>query len=181
MRSKIRIVIAAAFIIIACICVYFIHDINTRFPAAVEEHYTKDNPLNINGLIITPVESRILNIEEFNKLYPDVLEEYQFDDTDKKRIITYTLTYENTTNEQKKFKPEFSEPWMLPSCFSNGVRKVTGEGTTTFNAGEKKTITLYTNAFGGSQVTLSELYALESNKNYLIYQEYPEKMMIDFN
>ena len=58
---------------------------------------------------------------------------------------------------------------------------MTGEGTTLFKSNEVQTITLYTIAYGGSQVILSELYSLENNENYLIYQQYPQKKMVKFD
>ncbi len=181
MRSKIKIVIVAIVVVIAGISGYFIHDINTRFPKAVVEYYTKDNPLNINNLVITPVESRVWTLDDFNEAYPNVLYQDYFTDSDMKRIITYTLTYENISQEDIKFKPEFSSVWMWSSCFFNGVRKVTGEGTTTFKPNEVQTITLYAMVYGENIVTLSELYSLENNDNYLIYQEYPKKKMVKFD
>ena len=181
MRSKIKVIIVAIVIIIAGVSGYFIHDINTRFPKEVVEYYSKDNPLNINNLVITPVESRVWTLDDFNEAYPNVLYQDDFRDSDIKRIITYTLSYENISQEDIKFKPEFSNAWMWPSCFSHGVRKVTGEGTTLFKSNEVQTITLYTIAYGGSQVILSELYSLENNENYLIYQQYPQKKMVKFD
>lgn len=181
MCSKIKIIIVAMVVVIAGVSGYFIHDINTRFPKAVVEYYSKDNPLNINNLVITPVESRIWNLNDFNEAYPNVLYQDDFIYSDMGRIITYTLTYENISQEDIKFKPEFSDAWMWSSCLHNGVRKVTGEGTTTFKPNEVQTITLYARAYAGSQVTVSDFRNLKDNNNYLIYQEYPKKKMVKFD
>ena len=63
-----KFLITAACIAIAAVCIALIVRVNRAFPNAEEVSYTKDNPADLDGLEITPVNAKVYTLEDYSKI-----------------------------------------------------------------------------------------------------------------
>ena len=92
-----KFLITAACIAIAAVCIALIVRVNRAFPNAEEVRYTKDNPADLDGLEITPVNAKVYTLEDYSKIsgqYKNVSEEK----AKNVRIIVMTVRLRNTTD-----------------------------------------------------------------------------------
>ena len=61
-----KFLITAACIAIAAVCIALIVRVNRAFPNAEEVSYTKDNPADLDGLEITPVNAKVYTLEDYS-------------------------------------------------------------------------------------------------------------------
>ena len=101
-----KFLITAACIAIAAVCIALIVRVNRAFPNAEEVSYTKDNPADLDGLEITPVNAKVYTLEDYSKIsgqYKNVSEEK----AKNVRIIVMTVRLRNTTDQGIYYVPSF--------------------------------------------------------------------------
>lgn len=101
-----KFLITAACIAIAAVCIALIVRVNRAFPNAEEVSYTKDNPADLDGLEITPVNAKVYTLEDYSKIsgqYKNVSEEK----AKNVRIIVMTVRLRNTTDQVINYVPSF--------------------------------------------------------------------------
>lgn len=165
-----KFLITAACIAIAAVCIALIVRVNRAFPNAEEVSYTKDNPADLDGLEITPVNAKVYTLEDYSKIsgqYKNV------------RIIVMTVRLRNTTDQVINYAPSFI-------CVveelngSNGVQPVSNSmRRITLDPGQTQEVRFQA-YMGPNQLNPKKFSKLESSTITLVYSYYPLKKKLVF-
>lgn len=173
-----KFLITAACIAIAAVCIALIVRVNRAFPNAEEVSYTKDNPADLDGLEITPVNAKVYTLEDYSKIsgqYKNVSEEK----AKNVRIIVMTVRLRNTTDQVINYVPSFI-------CVveelngSNGVQPVSNSmRRITLDPGQTHEVRFQA-YMGPNQLNPKKFSKLESSTITLVYSYYPLKKKLVF-
>ena len=94
--------------------------INVLYPNAEVISYTKDNPVDINGLEVKPIDYSVYTLDEFSEISSEYDRYLEREDKDKKRVVVFTLSVRNTTDDIISYSPSFVMV-IEELCASNGA------------------------------------------------------------
>ena len=175
-----KIAIIVTTIVVSAVWLYFVIDVNMRFPAANVEYYTKDNPAKEGALVVTPISAEIMMLDEYIDKYGDSSVEHivTYDNT---RIIVTAVNYKNISSEKIDVLTYKHNCVVEPSKFANGSFPINdSEMKVSLEPGEN--ITVYTQAIaGGALLTKKTAKNLENETINLIYSYYPVEKHLVFD
>ncbi len=91
-------------LVILITCIGMIIRINVLFPNAKVITYTSDNPADLDGLIIKPVNYKVYTMEEYSEIssrYKNI----QGEKADKSRVVVLNILLKNTTEDIITYYP----------------------------------------------------------------------------
>ena len=94
--------------------------INVLYPNAEVISYTKDNPVDINGLEVKPIDYSVYTLDEFSEISSEYDRYLKRENKDKKRVVVFTLSVRNTTDDIISYSPSFVMV-IEELCASNGA------------------------------------------------------------
>lgn len=173
-----KIFFLALCIIIASICFAMIIRINIKFPKAEDISYTLDNPANIEGVIVTPIDYSVWTVDEFSKLsnkYSQLSEERK----KKSRVVVLTISVNNTTDEVA----------ILPGFVFVAEELNAFNGTFTVNKDMNHSVLLPKEIkeiqlcayIGPALLDYKKMDELDSSTITLVYSFYPYRRKLVFN
>lgn len=168
----------AGIAVLAVVCGYFVHDVNTRFPdVTVVEQYTKNNPAVENGLRITPLDYAVYTYDEYHEAFPEytnhdyIAENKQ--SKEKWRILVFHLRYENLSEQTLVYDAMLYQLVGEKSGLANGVDCDNRSARNTIEPGEVQEVQLSVTALAGSQIRKEWLNKLDTDRFALVYWRYP--------
>lgn len=164
--------VMAILAVVLGICVYFIWDINHRFPNITGvEQYTKENPAVENGLQITPLDSYEQYCEAYQEAgkHSDMVAEQK----DKYRILVFHIRYENLSDKTLVYMADNYQLEGEKSGLANGVLCENSTARNVIEPGEVQDIWVSALALGDSLVSMDWLKKLDTDRFFLVYWRYP--------
>lgn len=180
---QIKYIIGVISLILIVIWATAVYSVNKRFPNATTTYYTKENPVLINGLQITPLEKRIYSPDEFKKNYPDCSKYtyiYEKDNYEKKyKIIVFEVKLYNTTDKEIKFNAQELNAKAKESGWNNGLTSVDSNFRPIVPAHIEENVML-TTSISTTLVQPKFFYSIEQEQFSLVISFYPESRILLF-
>lgn len=175
-KRVIKITIACIVMVIWSVCVY---DVNARFSLYDRIVVKKNESVNINGLIVTPLKNKIYSSDEFIKLYPDCWEEYREIATADDIFVVYELEVDNITDDNIWFRYSAMDAFDKKTSISNNCSIIEPVGRTIVEAGDKITLKLAA-YFYHERLTKTQIRGFKNENMALALSYYPEYITFEF-
>ena len=164
-------------LVILITCIGMIIRINVLFPNAKVITYTSDNPADLDGLIIKPVNYKVYTMEEYSEIssrYKNI----QGEKADKSRVVVLNILLKNTTEDIITYYP--SGNMVIEKLHArNGVTlQEPDKMTVTVMPGEELGLHAY---IGPSQLDYKLFDKIDSSTVTFVYSYYPYRQRIVFN
>lgn len=165
--------------VILITCIGMIIRINVLFPNAKVITYTSDNPADLDGLIIKPVNYKVYTMEEYSQIssrYKNV----QGEKADKSRVVVLNVLLKNTTEDVISYYP--SGNMVIEKLHArNGVTlQEPDKMTITVMPGEELEVGLHA-YIGPSQLDYKLFDKIDSSTVTFVYSYYPYRQRIVFD
>ena len=166
-------------LVILITCIGMIIRINVLFPNAKVITYTSDNPADLDGLIIKPVNYKVYTMEEYSEIssrYKNI----QGEKADKSRVVVLNILLKNTTEDIITYYP--SGNMVIEKLHArNGVTlQEPDKMTVTVMPGEELEVGLHA-YIGPSQLDYKLFDKIDSSTVTFVYAYYPYRQRIVFN
>lgn len=158
------------------ICAVMIIRINVLYPNAEVISYTKDNPVDINGLEVKPIDYSVYTLDEFSEISSEYDRYLKRENKDKKRVVVFTLSVRNTTDDIISYSPSFVMV-IEELCASNGAFPIINNDNPSQQSinvlpGEERQLVLKS-MLSTSMLKYENFDKIESSTMTLVYSFYP--------
>ena len=166
------------------ICAVMIIRINVLYPNAEVISYTKDNPVDINGLEVKPIDYSVYTLDEFSEISSEYDRYLEREDKDKKRVVVFALSVRNTTDDIISYSPSFVMV-IEELCASNGSFPIINNDNPSQQSinvlpGEERQLVLKS-MLSTSMLKYENFDKIESSTMTLVYSFYPYRRKLVFD